>query len=165
MSKDPYMGKEVQQMRIHTLKKTNIDKLKGFFDVYCEAFEEVHPFPSDVALQRLMDHPSVLFIVGENGNGEVIGGMTVYVLPSLFTEKDYYIYDMAVKLLYQNKGVGKRLLNYIIGLGKEHQAETVYIEADEPDQAANHLYASFAVDTAKSTVYDLYQGDLHFDDK
>lgn len=119
----------------------------------------MHPFLSDVALQRLMDHPAVLFIVGENDNGEVIGGMTVYVLPSLYTEKDYYyIYDMAVKPLYQNKGVGKALLNYIIEMSKEHEAEAVYIEADEPDQAANHLYAMFAVDAAKSTVYDLYQG-------
>lgn len=103
-----------------------------------------------------MDHPSVLFIVSENDDGEIIGGMTVYVLPSLYTEKDYYIYDMAVTPLQQNKGVGKALLNYIIEMGKEHEAEAVYIEADEPDQAANHLYASFAVDTAKSTVYDLY---------
>lgn len=119
----------------------------------------MHPFPSDVALQRLMDHPSVLFIVSENDDGEIIGGMTVYVLPSLYTEKDYYyIYDMAVTPLQQNKGVGKALLNYIIEMGKEHEAEAVYIEADEPDQAANHLYASFAVDTVKSTVYDLYQG-------
>ena len=106
-----------------------------------------------------MDHPSVLFIVGENDNGEVIGGMTLYVLPSLYTEKDYYyIYDMAAKLLHQNKGVGKVLLNYIIEMSKEHEAEAVYIEADEPDQAANHLYSMFAVDAAKSTVYDLYQG-------
>lgn len=119
----------------------------------------MHPFPSDVALQRLMDHPPVLFIVSENDDGEIIGGMTVYVLPSLYTEKDYYyIYDMAVTPLQQNKGVGKALLNYIIEMGKEHEAEAVYIEADEPDQAANHLYASFAVDTTKSTVYDLYQG-------
>ncbi len=119
----------------------------------------MHPFPSDVALQRLMDHPSVLFIVSENDDGEIIGGMTVYVLPSLYTEKDYYyIYDMAVTPLQQNKGVGKALLNYIIEMGKEHEAEAVYIEADEPDQAANHLYTIFAVDTAKSTVYDLYQG-------
>ena len=121
-------------MRIHTLEKTDIDKLKGLFDVYCEAFEEVHPFPSDAALQRLMDHPSVLFIVSENDQGEVIGGMTVYVLPSLYTEQDYYyIYDMAVTPLHQNKGVGKALLNYIIELGKEHEAEAIYIEADEID--------------------------------
>lgn len=46
-------------MRIHTLEKTDIDKLKGLFDVYCEAFEEEHSFPADVALQRLMDHPSI----------------------------------------------------------------------------------------------------------
>ena len=119
----------------------------------------MHPFPSDVALQRLMDHPPVLFIVSENDDGEIIGVMTVYVLPSLYTEKEYYyIYDMAVTPLQQNKGVGKALLNYIIEMGKEHEAEAVYIKADEPDQAANHLYASFAVDTAKSTVYDLYQG-------
>ena len=56
-SKDPHIKKGAHQMRIHTLEKTDIVKLKDLFDVYCEAFEEVHPFPSDVAWQRLMDHP------------------------------------------------------------------------------------------------------------
>lgn len=45
-------------MRIHILEKTDIVKLKDLLDVYCEAFEEVQPFPSDVAWQRLMGHPA-----------------------------------------------------------------------------------------------------------
>ena len=46
-------------MRIHTQEKTDSDQLKGLFDVDCEGIEEVHPFPSDVAWQRLMNHPSI----------------------------------------------------------------------------------------------------------
>ena len=46
-------------MRIHTLEKADMDKLKGLFDVDCGAFEEVPPFPSDVAWQRLINHPSI----------------------------------------------------------------------------------------------------------
>lgn len=56
-AKRPTHKKGAHQMRIHTLEKTETAKLKGLFDVYCEAFEEVHPFPSDAALQRLMIIP------------------------------------------------------------------------------------------------------------
>lgn len=142
-------------MRIEKL--TNKIQLKQLMEVYCLGFNETHTIPSDKRLQELLENKTVHFY-GVLVEDRVVAGMTIYILPSFYTNQDYYyIYDMAVLPEEQNKGYGSALLEFAKELGKKHQAEAVYIEADDIDTVANHLYNKYSVDKVHCTSYDIYQ--------
>jgi len=70
--------------------------------------------PDQDHLQRLLAKESFGVFVAEQ-EGTIIGGLTTYVLEQYYSEKPLaYIYDLAVAVDDQRKGVGKGLIAQVL---------------------------------------------------
>lgn len=142
-------------MTIRVLETHEVARLEELFELYCQVFQEQHVRPEAKVLADRLQDPAVFFVAALVED-ELVGGMTIYVQPSLYTDQVYYnIFDMAIKQAWQNRGIGRKMLHFMIELARQDHAEALYIEADDGDDAANHLYHSLAVRSVHATVYDL----------
>jgi ribosomal protein S18 acetylase RimI-like enzyme len=114
--------------------------LKALVRLYAEVFEtQSFTMPSAGYLQALLEKEHVMFFTALSG-GEVVGGLTAYVLPSVYFEKsEIYIYDLAVATEYQRKGIGRQLINALKEYCKEAGRE-IFVQADIEDQHAIDFY-------------------------
>lgn len=71
----------------------------------------------------------------------VIGGLTAYVLPSMYREHpEIFIYDIAVKKKYRGKGVGKMLIEKLKPFAKDLKIREVFVNASGDDDDALKFY-------------------------
>ena len=72
-------------------------------------------------------------IVAKSGI-EVIGGLTAYILDSYQEEgSSIYIYDLGVKEKFQNRGVGKSLINFLIEYSKNNNIQDIFVNTEQID--------------------------------
>lgn len=66
---------------------------------------------------------------------EIVG----FILADIFSDRAEII-DISVSLLYRNKGIGNKLLNYVLGLSKNNGCESVSLEVKSNNKSAINLY-------------------------
>jgi aminoglycoside 3-N-acetyltransferase I len=72
---------------------------------------------------------------------EVVGGLTIYTLHQYYSEKPLaYIYDLAVKVELQRRGIGRKLIDAVRAECKTQGYEEVFVQADEADDYALDFY-------------------------
>ncbi len=124
-------------------KLTNRDlhKLLQLVALYEEVFgvKQV-TFPHASHLQTLLEDNHILFYAAIL-EGQVIGGLTAYVLPSVYFESsEVYLYDLAVKSDYQRKGIGRELLSRLNAGCAQLGYREVFVQADTEDAHAIDFY-------------------------
>ena len=128
-------------MDILMLTPADYPLLSELLDVYKEVFglaEYVKP-PADY-LQQVLENPVVQFWVARY-EGEVIGGLTAYVMPSVyFPAEEVYLYDLAVRASYQRQGVGMLLLQGLKDYCSRSGVKEIFVQADLPDKHAIDFY-------------------------
>jgi aminoglycoside 3-N-acetyltransferase I len=131
------------EIRIQKLGENDIREFTGLIRLFERVFEmKDFVIPEDRYLKHLLGQSTFLAFTA-NLEGEVIGGITAYILPQYYSEKPLvYIYDLAVKVDMQRKGIGKALISSIINYCKEMGMEEVFVQADEVDDYALDFYRS-----------------------
>jgi aminoglycoside 3-N-acetyltransferase I len=130
----------MDNIRITKLKPGDENKLKQLLDLYIEVFGEPDYPKSLDYLPALLQRPTVIFIIAEEGD-EVIGGLTAHVLPSVYGDySEIYMYDLAVTKKHQRHGVGSKLLASLKDFGKSSGVTEVFVQADTPDTEARNFY-------------------------
>lgn len=75
--------------------------------------------------------------------GEVIGGLTVYQLPSYYQDTTVlYIYDMAIAREWQRKGIGTALLGVVSKYRDDNGFGEIFVQASGDDVHALAFYTS-----------------------
>ena len=101
-------------------------------------------------LVKLLEKTSFLAIVAKSGI-EVVGGVTAYILDSYQEEvSSIYIYDLGVREEFQNRGVGKSLINFLIGYSRNNNIQDIFVDTeqiDNEDAIAFYRKASFDSET------------------
>ena len=112
----------------------NIDEFYELLSVFSKVFEwEEEKYPNKDYLVKLLEKTSSLAIVAKSGI-EVIGGLTAYILDSYQEEvSSIYIYDLGVKEEFQNKGVGKSLINFLIEYSKNNNIQDIFVDTEQID--------------------------------
>ncbi|HMQ52726.1 MAG TPA: GNAT family N-acetyltransferase [Anaerolineae bacterium] len=123
------------------LGSDQVNELVALVQLYADVFEtENFSLPEPDYLQTLLAKENIAFFVAL-ANEQVIGGLTAYVLPSVyFTSSEVYLYDLAVKPEWQRKGVGKQLLEALRHYCFEHGYREFFVQADLEDQHAVDFY-------------------------
>jgi aminoglycoside 3-N-acetyltransferase I len=71
----------------------------------------------------------------------VIGGLTAYILPSLYYPgSEAYLYDLAVAAPWKRQGIGTALLKALKEHGTPVDIKEIFVQADRPDQHAIDFY-------------------------
>lgn len=118
---------------IHFIDR-NINEFYKLLSVFSKVFEwKEEKCPSKDYLVKLLGNTSFLAIVAKSGI-EVIGGLTAYILDSYQEEgSSIYIYDLGVKEKFQNRGVGKSLINFLIEYSKKNNIQDIFVDTEQID--------------------------------
>lgn len=115
--------------------------------------------PCEAHLQSLLKSEGFFAVVAKL-EGQVIGGLTVYVLRRYFGEKPAaYIYDLAVLPPYQRKGIGKSLVQFSIHYCKQKGVHSVFVQAEGADEDAVAFYRSTRPTREDPVLHFTYQLD------
>ena len=95
-----------------------------------------HPW-SKQSLEEELNNETSLFLVAKEEN-EVIGyiGMSIVI-------DEGYIFNVAVREKYRNKGVATALINELITYGKKNNFSFITLEVRESNLPAISLYSKF----------------------
>jgi ribosomal protein S18 acetylase RimI-like enzyme len=100
-------------------------------------------------VEGLRQHPSTLILLARVGK-EYVGLLTSYVNFATFTVKPFVnIHDVIVTQPWRNKGVGRRLLEGVIGEAARRGCSKVTLEVREDNHNARYLYSSLGFADAK----------------
>lgn len=125
-----------------TIKRSShVSSFKNLILLFQKIFEEpVAKLPDDKYLRRVLAKPEFLVFTAEV-NGEVIGGLTAYLLDKYYYEgSEIFIYDLAVKKDYQRKGIGKRLIAAVQEYGRSVGVRDIFVAAAREDHQALDFY-------------------------
>lgn len=128
-------------MSYRKLQSTDLHLLKELTKLYIDVFEEKNiNLPRDDYFQKLLENPNLFFLVCLLEN-QVIGGVTVHLLPSVYGDySEAYIYDMAVATDYQRQGIGRGLLEELKRQLQGTKVREIFVQADFEDKHAMSFY-------------------------
>ncbi len=110
-----------------------------------------------------MSNPDFFAVVAKDNN-EVIGGLTVFILPVYYDEKPVaYICDVGVKQSHQGKGVGKALMVFVTGYCQKNGLLEAYVEAEADDTDAVSFYRRTTFSTEIQVIHFTYGFDKSVD--
>jgi aminoglycoside 3-N-acetyltransferase I len=120
---------------------TQTAHLAELVGMYADVFEtKDFQLPSDDWLQTLLKDEKIIFMAAF-ANNKLAGGLTAYLLPSVYTANyDVYLYDLAVKPLYQRNGIGRKLLEELKWYGKTRGYGEIFVQAETEDLHAIAFY-------------------------
>ena len=113
------------------------------------AFDDVSTYsgaqPSSSYLQRLLASETFIALAALR-DGEVVGGLTAYVLPKFEQERsEIYIYDLAVAQALRRQGIATALIFELKRLAAMRGAYVIFVQADLGDDPAIALYTKLGV--------------------
>lgn len=126
-----------------------VEKFQALLVAFREIFEEEDkPYPKQAYLATLLEDDHLLVITATL-EGEVVGGLTAYRLPSYEEMASMiYIYDLGVKEAFRTKGIGKKLVNFLLDYAQNHQAKAVFVDTEQVDnEEAIAFYNTVGFDT------------------
>jgi aminoglycoside 3-N-acetyltransferase I len=106
-------------------------------------------------LERLLARQDFIVFVAQSA-GQVIGGLTAYVLTHYQSEKPVvYLYDIAVATACQGQGIGKKLLTQLTRYCRSLGARELFVQADQEDVQAVEFYRATG-GTAMQVIHFTY---------
>ncbi len=93
-------------------------------------------------LTKLLAKPDFVVYVAMKSN-KVIAGLTAYELQMYYgTNKELFIYDIAVDPAFQRVGIGQKLIASLKEYCKQNNIKEMFVEAHEEDKHAVNFYSS-----------------------
>ena len=116
------------------IEKMTSGQLDDVYIIETECFS--HPW-SKQSLEEELNNETSLFLVAKEEN-EVIGyiGMSIVI-------DEGYIFNVAVREKYRNKGVATALINELVTYGKKNNFSFISLEVRESNLPAISLYSKF----------------------
>lgn len=130
-------------MEIILLDQDNVSVFSALIQVFEKEFEmQNFQIPSQEHLSKTLQNENFRVFVAMESD-QVLGGITLYVLPAYYTDKPQaYIYDLAVLSSHQRNGIGTRLVEAILQYGRKYNFAEIFVQADKMDDHAVAFYKS-----------------------
>jgi ribosomal protein S18 acetylase RimI-like enzyme len=110
------------------------------------------PAPTRAELQAIADHEACHFLIARDGDGSVLGSLTLVIFP-IPTAVRAWIEDVVVDDAARGKGVGEALNLRALQISAEHGAKTVDLTSRPSREAANRLYKRIGFEQRDTNVY------------
>lgn len=129
---------------IQRLGPNDITQMRGINALFADVFEDPEHYastpPADEWLRAQLANPTVIALAALDGEA-VVGALTGYVLAKLEQERsEIYIYDLAVAVSHQRRGIATALIGHLRDMAREIGAWVIYVQADHGDDPAIALY-------------------------
>lgn len=145
-------------MDISLLDSNATGDLGSLIDVFEEVFGTEHDErPSSEYLKNLLTDPTFRAIVAKV-NGQVVGGLTLYILHQYYTPQPLiYLYDLAVLVQHQRKGIGRNLIEFTQSYCRNQGAEELFVQVDKVDLYALEFYRKTKPASEEPVVHFTYR--------
>lgn len=128
---------------IHIIHPDKPEELYTLISLFAEVFEMKKFTPPSMGyLRELLKKDTFLSFVA-TAEGEIVGGLTAYILDSYYSEKpQVYLYDLGVLPAQQRQGIGRLLITSLKEYCRVRDYAEVFVQADEVDHHAIEFYRS-----------------------
>lgn len=113
------------------IEKMNLNHLNELQEILISDFDDFWSFST---LKEEVENENSSYIIGKINN-EIIGFAG---LKKIFDQAD--IMNIVIKKTYRNQGIGTLLLENLILLAKDFNISTLFLEVNEQNKPAIHLY-------------------------
>lgn len=113
------------------IEKMNLNHLNELQEILISDFDDFWSFST---LKEEVENENSSYIIGKINN-EIIGFAG---LKKIFDQAD--IMNIVIKKTYRNQGIGTLLLENLILLAKDLNISTLFLEVNEQNKPAIHLY-------------------------
>ena len=113
------------------IEKMNLNQLNELHEILISDFDDFWSFST---LKEELENENSSYIIGKINN-EIIGFAGLKII---FEQAD--IMNIVIKKTYRNQGVGTLLLENLILLAKDLNISTLFLEVNEQNKPAIHLY-------------------------
>ena len=113
------------------IKKMNLNHLNELQEILISDFDDFWSFST---LKEEVENENSSYIIGKINN-EIIGFAGLKII---FDQAD--IMNIVIKKTYRNQGIGTLLLENLILLAKDLNISTLFLEVNEQNKPAIHLY-------------------------
>ncbi len=133
----------MENVIIKALKPNEVSEFTELIKLFEEVFQMKNfELPDKCHLDKILKGESFKVFVAEI-NDKIVGGATVFVLEQYYSTKPLaYIYDLAVKVEFQRRGIGRKVIEFINAFFLQKGFEEVFVQADEVDDYALDFYRS-----------------------
>lgn len=142
-------------MIVEKLKKEDIS-------LYKELIDEVFKSSNNIDYYNNYDENNTNYeIIVAKENNKIIGSITMYKL-ELFTfsfQPAIEIFNVGVSKEYRNKGIAKKIFEYIIKYARENGYNSIHLTCLDNAYNAHKLYESIGMKRASSVKYAIYFND------
>ncbi len=116
----------------------SLEELRELVSVFTLAFESEYEV-SDEYFYKMLESNTTL-ILGAVEQDKILGGLVAMEILPIHGIKEFYIYDIAVHPEHQQKGIGRKLIEYLKVEAKNRGIETIFVEAESEDVGAIEFY-------------------------
>jgi ribosomal protein S18 acetylase RimI-like enzyme len=146
----------MNDIKVIKLAASDVKLFKELLLVFEDVFEmkDFHA-PDDLYLDGLLQNSRFMVYIIRR-NGETVGGLTAYILPSYyFKTSEVYVYDLAINTQLQRRGLGTTLMSALKADCNALGFKEVFVQADLADTHALEFYRSTG-GVAESVVHFNY---------
>jgi aminoglycoside 3-N-acetyltransferase I len=145
--------------RVARLVAGDVAVAKKLLSIMAAVFEEKHDELSDAYIAGLLGREQVWLLAAMLGE-EIAGGLTAHTLPMTRSESsEIFIYDIAVRVDHQHKGVGRLLMSHLRSLAREAGIDDIFVPADDEDAQALEFYRALGGVASSVTFFTFARED------
>ena len=149
----PMQDREIQNGGSLTVRESQVAVFVNegqVADVFGEAREPL----SDRYLGRLLARPG-FWAYAAVVDGASVGGLTAHTLPMTTGERsEVFLYDIAVAAEVQRQGIGRKLVETLLGDTRQAGIAVMFVPADDEDIHAIDFYRALGGRASNVTFFD-----------
>ena len=127
-------------IEIRRLRAGDEELAQRVFRVMAEVFDEGFEELTLPYVGRLLERSNFWAMAALEG-GRAVGGITAHQLPMTHSEaSELFIYDLAVAVDYQRKGIGRALVRALVEAARAEGMRVAFVPAEEEDTHALEFY-------------------------
>ena len=124
------------------------------FELMADVFDEDHGELSVAYVAGLLSRPE-FWAYAAVTDGVVVGGLTAHALPMTSSEQaEVFLYDIAVAAEVQRQGIGRKLVETLLGDTRQAGIAVMFVPADDEDIHAIDFYRALGGRASNVTFFE-----------
>ena len=122
-------------------------------------FKQLAPDLAQLSLEQVLDRKNNCYALCYVENGAIVG-LAIMCVYKVISGYNGWIEDVIVDEKHREKGIGRKLIENLIEIGKDLNLTNIFLFTGKQRTAANKLYSNLGFRKKNSRLYSLKIPDL-----
>lgn len=143
----------IDSVTIRRLHPEDVAEACGLFQTIAGVFEEGAECLPASYVESILHNPS-FWAIGAFAGDEILGGLTAHTLPmTRSASREVCLYDIAVREEWRRRGIGRRLVEFLLEAATAEGIDVMFVPADNEDLHALDFYRALGGEATPVTVF------------